>query len=58
VKEPRPKAARAEVLEALLAAERARVEEWQAVSDRFAAQTEQMLAAQARRSWWPWKRLG
>jgi hypothetical protein len=41
-----------------LEAERARVEEWKAVADRFAAQTEQVLAAQARRSWWPWKRLG
>jgi hypothetical protein len=34
VKELRPKAARAEVLEALLAAEQARVEEWKLVSDR------------------------
>ena len=46
------------VLEAQLEAERLRVEEWKAVADRFAAQTEQVLAAQARRSWWPWKRLG
>jgi hypothetical protein len=36
--------------------ERQRVEEWKAVADRFAAQTEQMLTAQARRSWWPWRR--
>ena len=48
--------ARVSVLEALLEAERARVEEWKAVADRFAAQTEQVLAAQARRSWWPWRR--
>jgi hypothetical protein len=45
-------------VEARLEAERACVEEWKAVADRFAAQTEQVLAAQAQRSWWPWKRLG
>lgn len=38
------------------AAERVRVEEWKAVADRFAGQAEQMLTAQARRSWWPWRR--
>jgi len=63
------RAARVEGLEALLElerkrveevreTERLRVEEWKAVADRFAAQTEQVLAAQARHSWWPWKRLG
>jgi hypothetical protein len=57
-KQGRAALARVGVLEALLEAERARVEEWKAVADRFAAQTEQVLAAQARRSWWPWKRLG
>jgi chromosome segregation ATPase len=40
------------------AAERARVEEWKAVADRLAGQAEQMLVAQARRSWWPWRRAG
>jgi hypothetical protein len=45
------------VLEALLDAERQRVEEWKAVADRFASQVEQLTAAVAtRRSWWPWKR--
>jgi hypothetical protein len=45
-----------DALQAVLAIERGRVEEWKAVADRFAAQTEQVLAAQARRSWWPWRR--
>jgi hypothetical protein len=34
---------------------RQRVEEWKMVADRFAAQTEQVLAAQTRRSWWPFR---
>jgi DNA primase len=39
------------------AAERARVEEWKAVADRFATQAEKLTeAAEARRGWWPWKR--
>jgi hypothetical protein len=38
------------------AAERARVEEWKAVADRFATQAEKLAAAQLRRSWWPWRR--
>ncbi len=61
------KAARVHVLEALLDTERKRVEEiretekqrveeWKAVADRFDAQAEQMVAAQARRTWWPWRR--
>jgi septal ring factor EnvC (AmiA/AmiB activator) len=41
----------------LLSAERARVEEWKAVADRFATQAEKLTAAdEARRSWWPWRR--
>ncbi len=41
----------------LLAAERARVEEWKAVADRFATQAEKLTqAAETRRSWWPWRR--
>ena len=54
------------VLEALLDAEqkrveeireteRQRVEEWKMFADRFAAQTEQVLAAQTRRSWCPFR---
>ena len=38
------------------AAERARVEEWKAVADRYATQAEKLTAAQLRRSWWPWRR--
>jgi DNA primase len=38
-------------------AERARVEEWKAVSDRFASQAETLAeAAQARHGWWSWRR--
>jgi hypothetical protein len=69
VRDLRPKAARVDVVEALLAAERQRVEEvreverqrveeWKAVADRFASQAEKMTAAaEARRTtWWPWRR--
>ena len=39
------------------AAERARVEEWKAVADRFATQAEKLTeAAKARRGWWPFRR--
>lgn len=66
-KQGRAALARVDVLEALLDTERKRVEEvrqterqraeeWKLVADRFAAQTEQMLATQSRRSWWPWRR--
>jgi chromosome segregation ATPase len=37
-----------------VAVERQRVAEWQAVADRFASQAERL--AEARRSWWSWKR--
>jgi hypothetical protein len=62
------KAARVDVLEALLDTERKRVdeireserqhiEEWKAVADRFATQAEKLAdAAEARRSWWPFRR--
>jgi hypothetical protein len=41
----------------LLTAERARVEEWKAVADRFASQAERLTAAaEARRGWWPFRR--
>jgi hypothetical protein len=43
-------------LNAFLAAERARVEEWKAVADRFASQAERLTEAQARRGWWPWRK--
>ena len=40
-----------------VAEEKARVEEWKAVADRFATQAEKLAAASdARRSWWPWRR--
>src|SRR3954466_9656209 len=66
-KQGRAAIARVDVLEALLDTERKRVEEvrqterqraeeWKMVADRFAAQAEQMLAAQARRGWWPFRR--
>jgi hypothetical protein len=66
-KQGRAAIARIDVLEALLDTERKRVEEvrqterqraeeWKMVADRFAAQTEQVLAAQARRGWWPFRR--
>src|SRR3954449_5535175 len=66
-KQGRAAIARVDVLEALLDTERKRVEEvrqterqraeeWKMVADRFAAQAEQVLAAQARRGWWPFRR--
>jgi hypothetical protein len=40
-----------------VAEEKARVEEWKAVADRFAIQAEKLTeAAQVRRGWWPWRR--
>ncbi len=66
-REGRAALARVGVLEALLDAERKRVEEirevekqrveeWKAVADRFASQAEKLAeAAEARRSWWPWR---
>jgi hypothetical protein len=40
-----------------VAEEKARVEEWKAVADRFAIQAEKLAeAAQVRRSWWPFRR--
>jgi hypothetical protein len=62
-----PKAARVDVLEALLdterkrveevrETERQRVEEWKAVADRFATQVEKLAATQERRGWWPFRK--
>jgi hypothetical protein len=46
-----------EALNAVLAVERSRVEEWKAVADRFASQVEKMAAPERQhRSWWPWRR--
>lgn len=68
VKEGRVAVARVAALEAMLDAERKRaeeireterqrVDEWKAVADRFATQAEKLAAAaEARRSWWPWRR--
>jgi hypothetical protein len=40
-----------------VAEEKARVEEWKAVADRFAMQAEKLAeAADGRRGWWPWRR--
>jgi hypothetical protein len=40
-----------------VAEEKARIEEWKAVADRFASQAERLTeAAESRRGWWPWKR--
>ena len=40
-----------------VAEEKARVEEWKAVADRFATQAEKLAeAAEVRRGWWPWRR--
>jgi hypothetical protein len=62
-----PKAARVDLLEALLdteskrveevreAGER-RVEEWKAVADRFATQAEKLAATQERGGWWPFRK--
>jgi hypothetical protein len=51
------KAGRADVLGSLLEAEKQRTDEWKAVADRFATQAEKLAAAaEARRSWWPWRR--
>lgn len=56
-KQGRAALARVDVLEARLAAEQQRVDEWKAVADRFATQAEKLAsAAEARRSWWPWRR--
>ena len=66
-KQGRAAIVRVDVLEALLdterkhveevrQTERQRAEEWKMVADRFAAQAEQVLAAQARRGWWPFRK--
>jgi hypothetical protein len=44
-----------DAINAVLAIERSRVEEWKSVADRFASQVETM-AKPERRSWWPWRR--
>jgi hypothetical protein len=54
------KAARAEGLDALVAAERERIADLRADMDRWRSQAEQLAAAtsepKSSRSWWPWRR--
>ncbi len=48
------RAAQIEALNAVLASEKQRAEEWKAVADRFALQAE----ALTNRRWWSWRRAG
>jgi len=46
-----------DAINAVLAVERSRVDEWKAVADRFASQVQKMAVPERqRRSWWPWRR--
>jgi hypothetical protein len=50
----RARAVQVDSLKAALDIERQRVDEWKAVADRWAMQTERL--SERRRGWWPWRR--
>ena len=51
-------AARLDVLKTVLEIEKQRTDEWKAVADRFALQTEKLTSARPRRPWWLLRLVG